>query len=120
MSMKGRRTSGAALLGLLLGVAMGLLAGWVVWPAQYDQITPELLAGDHQIDYANMVAAAYSRSAELDLARDYLARLGPAATAALRRAAPTNANAARLLADLDASVPPPDATATPTTATPAD
>ena len=108
------------MLGLLLGATLGLLAGWVVWPAQYDQITPELLASDQQIDYVNMVAAAYSRSADLDLARDYLARLGPAATAALRRAAPTNANAARLLADLDASVPPSEATTTPTTATPAD
>ena len=66
------------------------------------------------------LADATLSEAPAELARDYLARLGPAATAALRRAAPTNANAARLLADLDASVPPSDATATPTTATPAD
>ena len=52
----------AALLGLLLGVGLGLLAGWVVWPAQYDSITPELLSIDHQTDYAKIVAAGYSRA----------------------------------------------------------
>jgi hypothetical protein len=120
MGTKRRQTFGVALLGLLLGVALGLVAGWVVWPAQYDQITPALLSGDHQTDYARMVAAAYVRTTDLALARDYLARLGPAATAALRRAATTNANAARLLANLDATSPASDTTATPTTAPPAD
>jgi hypothetical protein len=104
--MNGRRTIGVALLGLLLGAALGLLAGWVVWPAQYNTITPELLAGDHQIDYANMIATAYTRSADLDLARSQLDRLGPAATAVLRRAAATDPAVARLLADLDAPAAP--------------
>ncbi len=94
---------GAALLGLLLGVGLGLLAGWVVWPAQYDTVTPELLAADHQTDYAKMIAAGYERSADLGLARAYLARLGPAASDALRRAAGDDPAAARLLADLDAA-----------------
>ena len=98
-----RRTIGAALLGLLLGVGLGLLAGWVLWPAQYDTVTPELLATDHQADYAKMVAAGFERSADLDLARDTLARLGPAAGDALRRAAAADPATARLLADLDAA-----------------
>lgn len=96
-------TIGAALLGLLLGVGLGLLAGWVAWPAQYDTVTPELLATNHQTDYAKMVAAGYERSADLDLARDTLARLGPAAGDALRRAAAADPATARLLADLDAA-----------------
>ena len=61
-----RPTIGAALLGLLLGVGLGLLAGWVLWPAQYDSVTPELLAADHQSDYAKMVAAAYERAGRDD------------------------------------------------------
>jgi hypothetical protein len=111
--MKGRRTLGVAVLGLLLGAALGLLAGWVVWPVEYDSVTPDLLASNYQIDYAKMIAVVYARSADPDLARAQLARLGPAATDALRRAAASNANAARLLTDLDTLVPPPGATATP-------
>ncbi len=112
-----RRTIGAALLGLLLGVGLGLLAGWVLWPAQYDTVTPELLAANYQADYAKMIAAGYERSADLDLARDTLARLGPAATDALRRAAGDDPAAAHLLAELDAA---PDAPADPPDTLPAD
>ena len=93
----------AALLGLLLGVGLGLLAGWVVWPAQYDSITPELLSIDHQTDYAKIVAAGYSRADDIDLARSYLARLGPHANNAMRRAVDDDPAAARLLADLNAA-----------------
>ena len=100
--------AGAALLGLLIGLGLGLLAGWVLWPAQYDSVTPELLAADHQTDYAQMIAAEYGRSADLDLARDYLSRLGNAATDALRRAAAADPAAARLLAGLEAAPPPTD------------
>ncbi len=108
---------GAALLGLLLGVGLGLLGGWVLWPAQYDSVTPELLAADYQTDYAKMIAAGYEHTADLDLARDTLARLGPAATDALRRAADDDPAAARLLAELDAA---PDAPADPPATPPTD
>ena len=112
-----RRTIGAALLGLLLGVGLGLLAGWVLWPAQYDTVTPELLAADHQTDYAKMIAAGYKHTGDLDLARDTLARLGPTAGDALRRAAADDPAAARLMAELDAA---PDAPADPPVPPPAD
>jgi len=109
------------LLGLLLGVGLGLLAGWVVWPAEFDIVTPELLATHYRTDYANMIAAHYAHAADLDLARRQLARLGPASTAILRRAAATDPAAARLLANLeDESGPSTNATAQPALTPPAD
>ena len=114
MGMRGRRTIGIALLGLLLGAALGLLAGWVGWPTRYDSVTPDLLAADYQTEYANLIAADYARSADLDLARNRLARLGPAAITVLGRAAATDAAAARLLTDLDVANATELATATPT------
>lgn len=93
---------GAALVGLILGLGLGLLSGWVVWPAEYDSISPDLLSSADQIDYANMVAAAYTAEGNLRLAQMRLARLGPAAGTALAHAAETDPAAARLLVDLDA------------------
>ena len=119
--MSGRGTIAVGLLGLLLGVGLGLLAGWALWPASYDSVTPELLATDYQVDYAQLIAADYARSANLDLARTQLVRLGPAATDILRRAAAANPAAARLLADLeDDSAPSTNATAQPALTPPAD
>lgn len=119
--MNRRRTIAVALLGLLLGAGLGLLAGWVLWPAQYDSVTPELLAADRQIDYAKMIAAHYARSSDLDLARTQLARLGPAAADSLRRAAATDPAAARLLTSLDAEGDPTiNPTAPPIATPPAD
>lgn len=79
-----------AFAGLLVGVGLGLLAGLVVWPVEYDSITPDLLAADHQDDYAMMIVTAYasplgSDYENLDLARARLARLGPIARPALMR-----------------------------------
>lgn len=119
MGTKRRQTFGVALLGLLLGAALGLLAGWVAWPARYDSVTPDLLAAGYQTEYASLIAADYARTTNLDLARNRLARLGPAAITVLGRAAATNPAAARLLAELDAAGPA-NATEPPTTAAPAD
>ena len=110
-----RETIAVALLGLLVGVGLGLLAGWVLWPAEYDSVTPDLLSATYQVDYASMVAADYTRAANLDLARTQLTRLGPAASDILRRAAIDDTAAARLLADLNAdTLPSTTATAQPT------
>ena len=114
MGTKRRQTFGVALLGLLLGAALGLLAGWVAWPARYDSVTPDLLAAGYQTEYASLIAADYARTTNLDLARNRLARLGPAAITVLGRAAATDAAAARLLTDLDVANATELATATPT------
>ena len=103
--MRKRLPIGAVLLGLALGVGLGLLAGWRLWPVQYDSVTPDLLADAYQLDYANMIAVAYDDAPNLDLARARLARLGPAAADLLARLAADEPAAARLLADL---APPAD------------
>ena len=103
--MRTRLPIGALLLGLALGIGLGLLAGWRLWPVQYDSVTPDLLAESHQLDYAKMVALAYDHSPDLALARARLARLGPAADDLLARLAAGQPAAARLLADL---APPAD------------
>jgi len=99
------------LLGLLAGVGLGLLLGYVVWPAQYDSVTPDLLSAANQDDYAAMIATAYAApgaaaGGDLDLARTRLERLGPLAEEALRRATTgegfAGEAAATLLADLQA------------------
>lgn len=103
--MRQRLPIGAVVVGLALGVGLGLLGGWVLWPAQYDSVTPDLLANAYQIDYAKMIAAAYDHAPDPDLARARLARLGPAATGLLAGLAGNEPAAARLLADL---APPAD------------
>ncbi len=76
----------AVIMGLVLGIGLGLLAGWVVWPVEYADVTPDLLAADARIEYAIMVATAYEADGDLELALGRLARLGDSATVALLNA----------------------------------
>lgn len=73
----------AAVLGLVIGVALGLWGGWVLWPVEYANITPDLLGADHQVDYVLMIAATYEADGDLDAALSRLARLGDDANVAL-------------------------------------
>lgn len=63
------------LVGLALGVALGLLVGWVLWPVQYTNTAPAQLRQDYRNDYILMVAAAYRVEENPDAARERLARL---------------------------------------------
>ncbi|RME32335.1 MAG: hypothetical protein D6793_11210 [Thermoflexia bacterium] len=65
------------LLGLALGVGLGLLVGWVLWPVQYTNTAPVQLRQDYRNDYILMVAAAYHVERDLDAARGRLAQLDP-------------------------------------------
>jgi hypothetical protein len=65
------------LMGLALGVALGLLIGWVLWPVQYTNTAPAQLRQDYRNDYILMVAAAYQVEGNPDAARERLARLDP-------------------------------------------
>ena len=49
------------LLVLLLGIALGLLVGWVLVPIQYVDTTPDTLRGDYRADYVLMVAESLSK-----------------------------------------------------------
>jgi len=70
-----------ALIGLVAGVALGLLIGWGLWRVQYTNTTPAQLRQDYANDYVLMVAAAYWVDGDLDAARDRLSLLDPAAPA---------------------------------------
>lgn len=63
-------------LGFLLGAALGLLIGWVLWPIEYTEADPTILESSYQHDYALMVATAYSREVDLTLAESRLRSLG--------------------------------------------
>lgn len=76
----------AAILGLVIGIGLGRLGGWVIWPVEYVDVTPDLLTADAQVEYALMVATAYEADGNLELALGRLARLGDSASVALLNA----------------------------------
>jgi hypothetical protein len=65
------------LLGLLLGVAVGLIYGWVIRPVEQSGIAPQSLKQEFRVDYVLMVAEAYADNQQLEQARVRLASLGP-------------------------------------------
>jgi hypothetical protein len=62
-------------LGLVLGAALGIFIGWVVWPVQYYDTVPAVLAPDYKDEYVLLVALSYSVDHDLDLAKRRLAAL---------------------------------------------
>jgi len=66
-----------ALVGLGIGVALGLLVGWVLWPVRYTNTAPAQLRQDYRNDYVLMTAAAYQVEGDLEAARARLALLDP-------------------------------------------
>jgi hypothetical protein len=64
------------LLTALLGLAFGLVYGWIIDPVQYTDTTPDVLRSDYQTDYVLMVAEAHSTEQDPALAAQRLAILG--------------------------------------------
>jgi hypothetical protein len=64
---------GGASLGLLAGLALGLVLAWFIWPVSYSNADPADLRLDLKDDYIRMIAASYSLDG--DMARA-LQRLG--------------------------------------------
>jgi len=60
----------------ILGIALGLVYGWIISPVQYTDITPDGLRIDYRTDYVLMVAESYSSEQEPALAARRLAILG--------------------------------------------
>lgn len=56
------------LFGLVLGIAMGLLYGWIIRPVEIIESTPDTLRDDYHTDLILMIAEAYQRENDLDLA----------------------------------------------------
>lgn len=64
------------LLVLVIGIALGLIYGWVISPVQYIDTTPDTLRADYRADYVLMVAEAYQAEQNPNLAAQRLAILG--------------------------------------------
>jgi len=63
-------------IAVLVGVALGLLYGWVINPVEFTDTSPDTLRIDYKTDYTLMVAEAYSREGDLSLATRRLEELG--------------------------------------------
>ena len=66
-----------AIVGLLIGLALGFAAGWWLWPVQYTNTAPAVLRQDYRDDYVVMVATAYEVEGSLDQALERLRLLDP-------------------------------------------
>jgi hypothetical protein len=66
-----------AAVAFLIGAVIGLVVlGWVVWPVQYIDTTPDMLRSDLQVDYLRMVVDSYSVNGKANLARSRFDKLG--------------------------------------------
>jgi hypothetical protein len=72
---------------LILGLAAGLLYGWVINPLRYVDTSPEYLSADYQTDYVLMVAEVYAAERDLETATRFLSRFSPQPPAAVVSAA---------------------------------
>lgn len=59
-------------VGIVLGLALGILVGWWLWPVTYTNTTPAALRHDYQDDYVLMIAATYDAEHDLQEARSRL------------------------------------------------
>jgi hypothetical protein len=55
-------------LGVVLGLGMGLILGWGIWPVQWTDGNPEVLRADLQKDYLRMTIDSYNRTGDVDTA----------------------------------------------------
>ena len=60
----------------VLGIALGLIYGWVIDPIEYTDVPPNILRVDYRADYVLMVAEAYQNEIDADTAARRLAVLG--------------------------------------------
>ncbi|HLB63829.1 MAG TPA: hypothetical protein VJJ46_03235 [Anaerolineales bacterium] len=72
-----RPTLARFVIGAAIGLAAGMIYGWILNPVEYVDTTPGSLREDYRTDYILMVAEAYAGDGNLDLARVRLAALGP-------------------------------------------
>ncbi len=59
-----------------LGIALGLVYGWVIDPIEYTDVTPSILREDFRADYVLMVAEAHQSEQDSETAARRLAILG--------------------------------------------
>jgi hypothetical protein len=64
------------LIAAVIGIALGLVYGWVIAPVQYTDVTPNILRKDYRADYVLMVAEANQKEQDPETAARRLAILG--------------------------------------------
>ena len=69
----------ALIAGLALGLAFGLLVGWVLWPVEVTDAVPSILSQQYQEQYLRMAVDSYRVNNNADLAFDRWLALGPKA-----------------------------------------
>lgn len=71
------------ILAVIAGLALGLLVGWVIWPVQWIDASPEDLRLEFQVEWINMAIDSYSVNQNASLATERYDALGADAPAAL-------------------------------------
>ena len=61
--------------GIALGLALGFVVGWWLWPVTYTNTSPDALRTDYRDDYILMTAAAFEVEHDLEEARYRLMHL---------------------------------------------
>jgi len=64
-----------SIAGIVLGLALGILVGWWLWPVTYTNTSPTALRTDYRDDYILMTAAAFEVDHDVDNARARLEHL---------------------------------------------
>ena len=82
MSKRTRKWIGRAVIGVLVGLALGFAIGWWLWPVRYTNTAPAVLRQDYRDDYVVMVATTYQVDDDLEQARERLKLLDPEEPAA--------------------------------------
>jgi hypothetical protein len=62
-------------ISILIGIALGLVYGWVINPVEFVDTTPDTLRADYRVDYVLMVAEAYQADGDPSVAARRLAVL---------------------------------------------
>lgn len=63
------------IIAAVIGIALGIIYGWIIDPVEFTNLTPSLLREDYRADYVLMVAEAYHGEINADAAARRLAVL---------------------------------------------
>ena len=80
--MNENRGSWYLLTGIIIGIGLGLLVSWVLWPTRYRDNAPASLSEEYKDNYRALIAAAYMASGDVERARSRLVLLMDADMAA--------------------------------------
>ena len=61
---------------IAIGLALGLVYGWLIQPLFYSEVSPDRLRVDYQADYVLMVAEVYAKDQDIRESADQLEVLG--------------------------------------------